>query len=93
MLLINDIVHSKFTQKSVNEKIRSGVGIIYENKIVFSVTQEVESFYNFSIMLKDLFGCKDALFLDGAISKMYIQGMTNLNYSGQFGPMLSVSEK
>jgi uncharacterized protein YigE (DUF2233 family) len=93
MLVINNKIHDKFTVKSINEKIRSGVGIVSKCKVVFAVTVDNESFYNFASMLRDVFGCENALFLDGAISKMYLKGYEQINYSGQFGPMISISEK
>jgi uncharacterized protein YigE (DUF2233 family) len=93
MLVIDNKIHDKFTVRSINEKIRSGVGIVGKCKVVFAVTVDNESFYNFASMLRDVFGCENALFLDGAISKMYLKGYEQINYSGQFGPMISISEK
>jgi len=92
MLLINGKLHDKFVQGSRNEKIRSGVGIINDKKVIFAITLNESNFFEFATFFRDVFNCKDALFLDGAISQMYIQN-TNPITGGHFGPMISVSKK
>lgn len=92
MLLINGSIHPKFTSGSSNEKIRSGVGIINEKKIVFAATVDPSNFYSFSMFFKNIFDCRDALFLDGHISQMYLKDI-NLHTEGSFGPILSVTKR
>jgi uncharacterized protein YigE (DUF2233 family) len=93
MLLIHGEIHPKFTYGSVNEKIRSGVGLINSSKIVFAITANESNFYEFATLFKDIFDCKDALFLDGAISQMYLNDRKTGYTGGNFGPMISVSRK
>jgi len=92
MLLIKGQIHKKFTAGSVNAKIRSGVGKINEKKLVFAATTNGSNFYDFATFFKDIFGCKDALFLDGAISQMYLKDIDG-EVDGNFGPIISVSDK
>lgn len=93
MLLIHGEIHPKFTYGSVNEKIRSGVGLINPSKIVFAITAGESNFYEFATLFRDLFDCRDALFLDGAISQMYLSDRNTGYTGGSFGPMISVSRK
>ncbi len=95
MLVINSKIHPAFIEGSVNLKIRSGVGIIKgsTHKIVFAVTIEESSFYNFALFFHDVFNCDNALFLDGAISKMYLHDLNAIENCGDYGPMISVSRK
>ena len=93
MLLINGATHPKFTQGSTNEKIRSGVGKINDKKVIFAITIDESNFYEFAIFFKEIFGCKDALFLDGAISQMYLKDVSPHLTGGNFGAMISVSKK
>jgi uncharacterized protein YigE (DUF2233 family) len=72
MLLIDGAINPGFNENSGNLKIRSGVGIIDENTVVFVISDEPVSFYDFALIFKEQFNCGNALFLDGAISKMYI---------------------
>jgi uncharacterized protein YigE (DUF2233 family) len=92
MLVIENKIHPQFQKKSDNNKVRNGVGIISNSKVVFGFSDNV-NFYVFSEIFKDLFKCKNALFLDGAISKMYISDVKTDDVGGEFGPILSVSKK
>ncbi len=92
MLLINGKLHDKFVKGSKNEKIRSGVGIINDKKVIFAITINKSNFYEFATFFKDVFNCNDALFLDGAISQMYLKNINPIT-GGHFGPMISVSKK
>lgn len=93
MLVINNTVHPKFTEGSLNKKIRSGVGKISDKKVVFAVTTDESNFFDFALFFKEIFECKDALFLDGAISKMFLKDIHSSSNGGNFGPMISVSKK
>ena len=91
MLVIDSVRHPKFNKNSPNNYIRSGVGITDDQKIIFIISQEVVNFYTFaSIFLEK--GCKNALYLDGAISDMYIKGRKKdiSNFSTRFGPVIGV---
>lgn len=90
MLLINGKIHPVFTINSSNRKIRSGVGIINNKKVVFAISIDEANFYDFASLFKDLFKCKDALFLDGAISKMFLFDKAPQEKGGAFGPIISV---
>lgn len=93
MLVINGRIHPAFVKGSKNYKIRSGVGIVNKKKVVFACTLDGSNFYDFAVFMRDVFNCKNALFLDGAISKMYLHDIDSTETGGQFGPILSVSRK
>lgn len=93
MLVIDGKLHPAFKKESTSLHIRSGVGIISNKKVVFACTIDKSNFYYFASTFKDIFGCKDALFLDGAISLMYIKGINDNTLSGDFGPMISITRK
>lgn len=83
---------------STNDNIRSGVGINGKGELYFLISDTPVNFYDFSIVFSDLFGCKQALYLDGAISKMYInekskKELPKIDPDGQFGPMISITKK
>jgi uncharacterized protein YigE (DUF2233 family) len=93
MLLINGNMHPNFVKNSKNEKIRSGVGVTQDNKLVFLITNDDCNFYDFASCFQDLFNCKDALFLDGAISKMYLDKISTNYTNGFFVPMISITNR
>jgi uncharacterized protein YigE (DUF2233 family) len=91
MLVIDSVRHPKFNKNSPNNYIRSGVGVTDDQKIIFIISQEVVNFYTFaSIFLEK--GCKNALYLDGAISDMYIKDRKKDigDFSTRFGPVIGV---
>jgi uncharacterized protein YigE (DUF2233 family) len=92
MLIIDNKYHKDFQEKSPNNKVRNGIGIINPSKVVIGYSDNV-NFYNLSKIFKDFFNCKNALFLDGAISKLYLHDLKPTELGGNFGPILSVSEK
>jgi uncharacterized protein YigE (DUF2233 family) len=93
MVLINHVIHKEFVNGSKNAKIRSGVGVINAKRVVFLISVDETNFYDFSVLFKDIFKCENALFLDGAISMMYLHDLNPNETGGYFGPIISVSKK
>ena len=95
MLLINGMFHPRFVANSENKNIRSGVGIIDENRIVIAISNQPVNFYDFANLFKKRFQCKNALYLDGAISKMYLPELNRTYLDGniQFGSFICVESK
>jgi uncharacterized protein YigE (DUF2233 family) len=98
MLLTGGKSNPNFSIYSVNRNIRNGVGVVdnTNNKIaLFVISDNPCTFYEMAALFR-LFKCSNALYLDGAISKMYtnIKGVQtgNLN-EGNLGPVISVSKK
>lgn len=92
MLVINDTIHPKFVENSKNTNIRSGVGIMDDNKVVFVISESQVNFWDFATVFKDVFSCKHALYLDGAISLMYLNHVNSHDLDGNFGPLISVTK-
>ncbi len=93
MLVINNRIHPAFIQGSPNYKIRSGVGVMTKKRVVFAISMTEANFFEFSSLFKDIFKCENALFLDGAISLMYLRDINPTETGGHFGPMISVTKK
>lgn len=93
MLVVNGEIHPAFKPASGNLNIRSGVGLITNKKVVFVIGVSEVNFYEFASFFKDLFDCKNALYLDGAISQMYLRDIAPGVTGGNFGPIISVSKK
>ena len=90
MLVIDDSINNAFTKGSLNTNIRSGVGIMPNGNPVFIICTGI-NFYDFAALFKNKFGCRSALFLDGAISEMFV-GLPQQQKLGDysFGPMIAV---
>lgn len=94
MLVIDGKIHPKFNQTSPNRYIRSGVGVTPNQKIIFIISEQVVNFHTFASIFIEL-GCKNALYLDGAISQMYIkENQDQLNhYQNSFGPVIGLFKR
>lgn len=91
MLIINGAYHPKFNKKSSNKHIRSGVGVTEQQELIFILSEELVNFHTFArIFLAK--GCKNALYLDGAISSMYIKnrGDNIKQFNTQYGPVIGI---
>jgi uncharacterized protein YigE (DUF2233 family) len=93
MLVMNGRLHPRFNRGSTSLKLRSGVGVRADGKVIFAISQEAVSFDSFARLFRDGQSCPNALFLDGgSVSSLYAP---TLNRSGNvlpLGPMLAVFE-
>ncbi len=92
MLVIDGAVNGAFKQGSTNLNIRNGVGILPNNKIVFAMSKKEINFYDFADYFKKL-GCKQALYLDGFVSRTYLPEKKWVQTDGNFGVMLGIIEE
>lgn len=92
MLVINGHIHSAFKEGSSNLNIRNGVGILPNNQIVFAISKKEVNFYDFAKYFQSL-GCKNALYLDGFVSRMYLPEKNWIQTDGNFGVMIGITRK
>lgn len=94
MLVSKGAINAKFNPESVNRNLRSGVGILPNGNVVFIISKEAQTtFFDFASIFKERFGCKDALYLDGAISKMYLKNGRPNELNGDFGAIIAVTAR
>lgn len=91
MLVINGAIHPAFKKGSSNLNIRNGVGILPGNKIAFAMSKTAVSFYDFANHFKRL-GCKDALYLDGLVSRTYLPAKNWIQTDGDFGVIIGITK-
>jgi len=90
MLVIDGQIHSAFKQGSTNLNIRNGVGILPDNKIIFAMSKKEINFYDFAEYFKKL-GCRNALYLDGLVSRTYLPEQNWTQTDGNFGVIIGVT--
>lgn len=93
MLVIDGQVHPKFRRGSTNTNIRNGVGLMADGRVVILISDRPVNFYDFATVFRDGLGCTQALYLDGAISQMYLPLSHRQDLGGDFGPILAVTER
>jgi len=82
-------VHPALNEGSKNLHIRNGVGVDNNGHVVFVISNQKTNFFDFASLFRDELGCQNALYLDGAISKMFNME-TNRKEDGKFGVMVGV---
>jgi len=92
MLLIDGAIHPKFRAGSNNLNIRNGVGILPNGEILFAMSKEKINFYDFATYFKSQ-GCKNALYLDGFVSKSYLPSQNWTQLDGNFGVIIAEIKK
>lgn len=92
MLVVDGQIHSAFKKGSTNLNIRNGVGILPNNKAVFAISKTEINFYDFAKYFQQL-GCKNALYLDGFVSRMYLPEKKWIQTEGNFGVIIGVTAK
>lgn len=92
MLIIDGKIHPDFREGSTNLNIRNGVGILPDGKVVFVLSKEEVNFYDFANYFKSL-GCKNALYLDGFVSRAYVPSENWIQTDGNFGVLFAVTGK
>jgi uncharacterized protein YigE (DUF2233 family) len=91
MLVIDGEIHTAFKKNSTNLNIRNGVGILPNNQIIFAISKKEINFYDFAEYFKKL-GCKNALYLDGFVSRTYLPEKNWNQIDGNFGVIIGVTE-
>lgn len=91
MLVINGELHPAFTKGSKNVYVRNGVGILPDKKVLFAMSKKEINLHNFATFFKSM-GCKNALYLDGFVSRTYLPEARWTQLDGDFGVMFGVTE-
>ena len=74
MLLIEGKLNDQFIDDSDSMKWRSGVCVKASTEVIFAVSETPVNFHTFGRLFRDELGCRDALYLDGTISQLYVDG-------------------
>lgn len=91
MLVVKGEINALFQEKSKNLNIRNGVGILPNGNAIFAISKEEVNFYEFAKFFKDR-GCREALYLDGFVSRMYLPQKKWEQLDGRFGVIIAVVE-
>lgn len=91
MLIVDGAVNPQFKPDSDNLNIRNGVCAADDGKIIFAVSRSPVSFYDFAEYFKSA-GCRNALYLDGFVSRMYLPEKSIAQTDGDFGVIIAAAE-
>jgi uncharacterized protein YigE (DUF2233 family) len=92
MLVIDSQVNKLFMAGSSNLNIRNGVGILPNGNAYFAMSALPINFYDFAKHFQEK-GCKQALYLDGFVSRSYAPSRDFVQTDGAFGVVIGVVQK
>lgn len=92
LLVFGGNIHPEFNADSKSRKYRSGVGVRKDGIVVFALSENPVTFYEFASLFLEKLQCPNALFLDGDISAFYFPDIKDPK-PHTFGPMVGVVEK
>lgn len=91
MLLIDGAIHPVFEPVSTHLNIRNGVGVRPDGTVIFAISRQKVTLHDFASYFKSL-GCRNALYLDGFVSRCYLPEKNCMHLDGDFGVMIGVVE-
>jgi uncharacterized protein YigE (DUF2233 family) len=93
MLVMDGRLHPRFSRASTSLKLRNGVGVRADGKVIFAISEEAVSFDSFARLFRDGVKCPSALFLDGgSAASLYAPTLNRSSNVMPIGPMLAVFE-
>lgn len=91
MLLVDGKINPIFQKDSNNLNIRNGVGILGNGDVIFVMSKKEVNFYSLAQLFEEM-GCKNALYLDGYVSRTYLPEKNWIQTDGDFGVMIGATE-
>jgi uncharacterized protein YigE (DUF2233 family) len=89
MLLIDGAVHPRFIPDSTYRNVRNGAAASPDGRLLhLAISDEPVTFDELATLFRDVLGARDALYLDGAISRLHVDGRSD--GGRMMGPILYV---
>jgi uncharacterized protein YigE (DUF2233 family) len=89
MLVIDGKTHPRIKPASNSQKIRNGVGIQDSHTLVFAISEQPVTFFEFAELFRVGLKSRNALFLDGGISSIYAPALRRLDSLYPMGPIVA----
>jgi uncharacterized protein YigE (DUF2233 family) len=93
LLVLDGKINAQLNPRSLNRNIRSGVGVLDRETAIFAISREPVTFYEFADLFIQMLKCPNALYLDGAISKMYLPEIGRMEADGDFAGIIGIEEQ
>ncbi|MFN3936015.1 MAG: phosphodiester glycosidase family protein [Gemmobacter sp.] len=91
LLVIDGALHPRFIPGSPSRFVRNGVGISADGRrAAFAISGGRVSFHDFARFFRDHLGLRDALYLDGNISRLHAPGLGRSDIGFPMGPVVGL---
>lgn len=91
MLVIDGVLHPRFNKDSTSLYRRNGVGVTAAGEVVFAISDAPVTFHDFATLFRDELACRNALYFDGAISRLYSAELGRNEPGAAMGPIVAVA--
>lgn len=91
MLLKDGEINPLFRPASASRYVRNGVCAL-GTQAIFVISERPVSFHEFASFFRDELHCRDALYLDGAVSSLYSPALGRNSQLKDLGPLFGVVE-
>lgn len=91
LLVVQGKIHPAFRENSPNRYVRNGVGVTANQRVVLVFSQTPVTLYEFATFFKESLHCENALYLDGAISRVYAPASGSDFLEGDYAGILAVT--
>ena len=92
LLVIDGEYHYAFNDTSPNTFVRTGVGVAAPDEILFGVSDREVNFYTFASLFREALECKNALYLDGNIYRVFSPEQDRIDTTGNLGVFIGVTK-
>lgn len=92
MLVIDGAFNPHISPNGTSTYVRNAVGVHKDGTAVFIISEEPVSFGRLARFLRDGLNCTDALYLDGAVSSLWVPSQNRRDDRAKLGPMIVVTE-
>lgn len=93
MLVIDGEHHPRFLPDSDSRKRRNGVGVTESGEVIFVLADTPVNLYDFASYFRGELGARNALYLDGTISRLYAPELDRNDPGAEMGPIVGVVVK
>ena len=91
MLVIDGTLHPQFLPDSTSLNIRNGVGVSEDGQqAVFVISDSPVTFHRFARFFRDVLGVRQALYLDGSVSRLYAPDLGRSDWGLPMGPIVGL---
>ncbi len=88
MLVIKGQLHPGISPNGTSLQIRNGVGVAADGSAWFAISDDAVSFGRFARLFRDRLNCAQALYLDGAVSRLWDPVSARQDSGAGLGPIV-----
>ena len=92
LLVIDGAIHPRFIEGSASRHVRNGVGVSADGRTAWlAISDRPVSFHRFARLFRDGLGARDALYLDGKVSRLHAPALGRRDMGWPMGPILGLA--